>query len=245
MRIRLTAMTHKGLVRDHNEDCLGWAGWAMSGEVTAPTALEIDVTETLVAVVCDGMGGHASGETASRMAASMLTAPGALATATEDAVRDLLQRTSDAINAAAREEPFLTGMGSTVVGVVVRPDGSALVFNVGDSRCYRVEGQYLAQLSVDHRSDPHSSAITQALGAGSSSALAPDFFECEVPDDPGLILCTDGLDDYTEATAIESCVINGGFEVVHNLCSLALSGQAGDNVSVMQVRAIQSRGECL
>lgn len=240
MRIRLSAMTHKGLVRDHNEDCLGWSGWAMSGEVTAPTVVEIDVTVPIVAVVCDGMGGHASGETASRMAATLLTAPGALTEPTADAVGDLLQRTSDAINEAAEKQPFLTGMGSTVVGAVVRPDGSALVFNIGDSRCYRIEGQYLAQLSVDHRSDPHSSAITQALGAGGKAALAPDFFECEVPDEPGLIFCTDGLDDYTDATAIESCVVQGSSDVVANLCSLALSGQAGDNVSVMQIIAIES-----
>lgn len=235
MRVRLTAMTHRGLVRDHNEDSLGWAGWALSGENTASITQELDVVAPVVAVVCDGMGGHASGETASRMSASLLTAPGRLTATTEEAVTALIQQTSEAINNAADRQPILAGMGCTVVGVVIRPDGTALVFNVGDSRCYRVEGQYLAQLSVDHRSDPDSSALTQALGGGRRMMLAPDFFECEIPPDPGLILCTDGLDDYAQLTDIEARVLKSGDGLVNGLRDLALAGGGGDNVSVLQV----------
>lgn len=232
-------MTHRGLVRDHNEDSIGWAGWALSGDDTACITQEFDVIAPLVVVVCDGMGGHSGGETASRMSAAMLTAPGRLAAPAEDAVTALIQLTSEAVNDAADHQPILAGMGCTVVGVVIRPDGSSLVFNVGDSRCYRAEGQYLAQLSVDHRRDPHASALTQALGGGRRTTLAPDFFECVIPPDPGLILCTDGLDDYVEQSAIEACVVASGAGLVERLRDLALAGGGGDNVSILQVTVIE------
>ncbi|HEY9310688.1 PP2C family serine/threonine-protein phosphatase [Williamsia sp.] len=238
MRVRISAVTHRGLVRDHNEDCLGWSGWAMNGEVTQPLSLELTIAEPLVVVVCDGMGGHAGGETASRLATTLLTAPGACVDPTETGVTALLQQASDAINTAAEHRPDLTGMGCTSVGVVVRPDGSALVFNVGDSRCYRIEGRYLAQLSVDHR-HPVSGGLTQALGGGRRVILEPDYFSCDLPSGPGLLLCTDGLDDYAEFSDIEALVLRGGPHLVTGLRDLALSGKGGDNVSILQVSMIE------
>lgn len=139
-------------MRDHNEDCIDWSGWALHGEVTQRMSMELTITEPTAVVVCDGMGGHAAGETAWRLAATLITAPGPLGEATEESVTALLQRVSDAINDAALSDPTLAGMGCTVVGLVLHPDGNVCVFNVGDSRCYRLEGQCLAQLSVDHRS---------------------------------------------------------------------------------------------
>ncbi len=237
MRVRITALTHRGLVRDHNEDCIGWSGWAMNGEVTQPLSVEVEIVEPFVVVVCDGMGGHAGGETASRIATSMLTEGAACEAGTEEAVTALIQRASDAINDAAETIPFLSGMGCTAVGLVVHPSGEALVFNIGDSRCYRVEGRYLAQLSVDHR-EPASNALTQALGGGRRMILQPDFFRCALPGDPGLILCTDGLDDYADFVDIEDHVLAGGPDLVAGLRDLALAGKGGDNVSIVQVSLI-------
>lgn len=192
------------------------------------------VAQPTVVAVCDGMGGHAGGEVASRLATTLLTAPGALAEPTEQAMTALLQQTSDAINDTAEARPELGGMGCTAVGAVLTPDGRALVFNVGDSRCYRLDGRDLVQLSVDHE-QPGSGALTQALGGGQRMTLAPSYFACDLPTDPGLILCTDGLDDYAEAAEIETRVVAGGHDLVSGLRDLALAGRAGDNISVMQV----------
>lgn len=237
MRLRITALTHRGLVRDHNEDCIGWAGWAMNGEVTQPLSVELEIGEPFVIVVCDGMGGHAGGETASRLATSLLTEPTACAAGTQEAVTALVQQASDAINDAADENPMLAGMGCTAVGLVVQPNAEVLVFNVGDSRCYRVEGRYLAQLSVDHR-EPASGALTQALGGGRRMVLQPDYFSCSLPADQGLILCTDGLDDYASFADIEARALRGGPGLVAGLRDLALAGKGGDNVSIVQVSLI-------
>jgi serine/threonine protein phosphatase PrpC len=241
MHVRVSAVTHRGLVREHNEDCVGLSGWAMTGETTQAISIELEVSEPVVVVVCDGMGGHKSGEAASRLAAAILTTPEAGWAATEDSMTKLVQQTSDAINNAAQQKPELGGMGSTVVGLALRPDGTALVFNIGDSRCYRVEGRYLAQLSVDHRQIV-TGALTQALGGGRRVILEPDFFDCTLPPDPGLILCTDGLDDYAEFPDIEQCVIRAGPDLVTRLRDLALAGQGGDNVTVMQISAIEEGG---
>ncbi|WP_139334990.1 PP2C family serine/threonine-protein phosphatase [Mycobacterium sp. GA-1841] len=239
-RVRITALTHRGLVRDHNEDCVGWSGWAFNGEVTQPVSMEMEIAAPSVVVVCDGMGGHAAGETASRLAATLITAPGALGPATTQSVTALLQQVSDTINDVAVKDPALTGMGCTVVGAVLYPGGTALVFNVGDSRCYRVEGQYLAQLSVDHR-DATSNGLTQALGGGGRIFLEPDFFECRLPSEPGLLLCSDGLDDYADPLEIEKQVLSAGSTLEMDLRDLALRGGGGDNVTIVSVNTAEER----
>jgi PPM family protein phosphatase len=238
MRIRIAAVTHRGLVRDHNEDCIGWTGWALNGETPQPLSIEFELVEPVAVVVCDGMGGHAAGETASRLATARLTAPGIYATSDMESVTHQIQLTSDVINDAAQNNPTYAGMGCTVVGLVLRPDGTALVFNIGDSRCYRVEGQYLAQLSVDHRK-PGTSTLTQALGGGLRVVVEPDFYECEIPSAQGLILCSDGLDDYAEFSEIEQSVLRGGPELVAELRDLALAGGGGDNVTIVQVTKVE------
>ncbi|WP_431240987.1 PP2C family protein-serine/threonine phosphatase (plasmid) [Mycolicibacterium aichiense] len=210
----------------------------MTGEITVPINIELEIAEPVILAVCDGMGGHSGGETASRLAVTMLTMPGSAGGGGQAAVKQLLQQASDAINDAAQQLPQLHGMGCTVVGVVLTPDGRALIFNVGDSRCYRVEGQYLAQLSVDHR-NPSSGGLTQALGGGRREILQPDFFQCDLPPAPGLFLCSDGLDDYTAFEEVERLIVTGGPELAADLCHLALAGGGGDNVSILQIASVQ------
>ncbi|MGX7724558.1 PP2C family protein-serine/threonine phosphatase [Rhodococcus sp. 5G237] len=237
--VRFTGTTDRGLVRTNNEDCIGWNGWSLRGRAPAPLALEIRIERPTVIVVADGMGGHAGGEEASRIACEVLTAPGALvhsesAAATREPIRALIQEASDTINSAAEENRELHGMGCTVAGVVVHPNGSVLVFNVGDSRVYRVEGEYLAQLTVDHRSSS-SNALTQALGGGRRVVLEPDFFDCHIPDGPGLVLCTDGLDDYADQAAMETACVENPVDLPLVLRDLAFAGGGGDNVTVVQL----------
>ena len=241
--VAISAITHRGHVRAHNEDSLGWAGWSMSGSETGSLRAELAVTEPTLVVVCDGMGGHAGGAQASRMACELLTAPGAVygesVAELTASLRSRLQFTSDAINDRSLEQPELAGMGCTVVGVAIIPDGHAIVFNVGDSRCYRLEDQYLAQLSVDHRR-LGGNRLLQALGGGVRVILEPDFFDCPLPTDLGLLLCTDGLDDYAAQNEIEQLLLAAEPDVPARLRDLALRGGGGDNVTIVQVSAVTS-----
>ncbi|WP_019931272.1 PP2C family serine/threonine-protein phosphatase [Nocardia sp. BMG111209] len=241
-RIRVTAVTHRGLIRAGNEDCLGWNGWSCAGGAPAPFRLDLDITRRTVIVVCDGMGGHAGGVEAGRMACELLTDP--LAPETADpaadpatAIRALLQRVSDTLNDTAAARPELAGMGCTVAGLAIEPDGTALVFNVGDSRAYRREGRYLAQLTVDHRR-PGSNRLVQALGGGRRLILTPDFFTCPLPAAPGILLCTDGLDDYAEPAAVEAAALTETGDPVPRLRDLALAAGGGDNVTIVGVETL-------
>ncbi|KJF24925.1 MULTISPECIES: PP2C family protein-serine/threonine phosphatase [Rhodococcus] len=239
--VRVSGLTHHGAVRTNNEDGIGWLGWSLRG--MSPTVWETDVlvTAPVTLVVCDGMGGHAAGEEASRLACEMLTTPGyfdhiADAQSAREAVRVLVQRTSDSINDLSDQQPYLRGMGCTVAGVVVFPDGSALVFNVGDSRVYCMDGDYLGQLTVDHRS-ADTNALTQALGGGRRVVLEPAFFECRIPGKPGLLLCTDGLDDYADELDIERLMAGDSNNILCELRDLALSGGGGDNITLARITA--------
>ncbi|KAF0845283.1 PP2C family protein-serine/threonine phosphatase [Nocardia caishijiensis] len=239
-RVSVTAITHRGAIREDNEDCVGWSGWSLSGNETSSLSIESTIHEPMLIVVCDGMGGHAGGAQASRMACELLTAPGGV---TGDSVAELtaalrarLQLTSDAINDRADAQPELAGMGCTVVGAAITPDGHAVVFNVGDSRCYRLEDRYLAQLSVDHRR-MGGNTLLQALGGGLRVILEPDFFDCPLPTHPGLLLCTDGLDDYADQREIEQLLLADPTDVPARLRDLALRGGGGDNVTIVQVAA--------
>lgn len=242
IRLRISATTHRGHTRAANEDCLGWAGWSLGGGAPAVLRMELEVIRPTVIVVCDGMGGHAGGTEASRLACELLTDPDALDPAEVErdpvaVIRTLLQRTSDTLNETATGRPALTGMGCTVAGILVQPDGSALVFNVGDARAYRREDRYLAQLTVDHRSRG-SNRLEQALGGGRRIILEPDFFACPLPGAPGILLCTDGLADYAASTELEAVARAADGDLVTRWRDLALNGGGGDNITIVQVETL-------
>jgi PPM family protein phosphatase len=157
-----------------------------------------------LAVVADGMGGHAGGEVASRVALDAIRA--AL-----DAGADLpaaIQSANGAILSEAGAQPELTGMGTTVVAILRRGD-SYVVANVGDSRAYRIDADGITQLTHDHsfiaeavRSGHLSeqeavrsqwrNAVTRAVGT--DSAVEVDVFGPFRADASHLVLlCTDGL----------------------------------------------------
>jgi protein phosphatase len=147
LRVRFAGETHVGMTRTHNED-----------------AYHLPVDERL-AVVADGMGGHASGEIASRMAVETVVEY-FRDTAEELAVtwpfkidregRSDINRLVTAVKLAnlriheqATRDPACKGMGTTVVGALFLDD-KVVVGHVGDSRFYRVRNGEITQLTEDH-----------------------------------------------------------------------------------------------
>ncbi len=121
VRYTAAALTDVGSKRPSNEDAFGYSA------------------EQGVYVVCDGMGGAAAGEIASSMAVEVvlqgLSRRAESQASLEHQVAEAIHAANEAIYTRARENHQLSGMGTTLVGLVV--DGSrVLVFNVGDSRCY-------------------------------------------------------------------------------------------------------------
>ena len=170
-----SARSAVGLVRQGNED-------------------SAFISPQLIAVA-DGMGGHAAGEVASRIAVQVLQRLAPTLTATdvdEDSVSDLLMHSLHSIDAdiaaVTEEEIEKRGMGTTLTALLIR-DKYVSLLHVGDSRCYRLRGNTLEQLSNDHTvvqelldqgaisqseaaEHPQRSMLTQALrGDGDGHAL--------------------------------------------------------------------------
>ena len=183
-----------GLVRQGNEDSA-----FTSGQLIA---------------VADGMGGHAAGEVASRIAVQVLQklAPTLAADdIDEDSVEDLLMHSLHSIDAeiaaVTEEEIEKRGMGTTLTALLIRNKTISLL-HVGDSRCYRLRGNTLEQLSNDHTviqellnqgaiseaeamEHPQRSMLTQALRGDGDVIPVLQLYEVKKGD--RYLLCSDGL----------------------------------------------------
>ena len=117
-----------------------------------------------LAIVADGMGGHACGEVASRMTVTLFRDAVAdartviesydacadrNATAVRAVLRDAMRRCSRAVFDEAQRDPGKHGMGTTCSALVVT-GGTAFVAHVGDSRIYRIRDKRIVQVTRDH-----------------------------------------------------------------------------------------------
>ncbi len=125
----------------------------------------------LVAVLADGMGGHAGGDVASRtVCETFLQAYDAAGAgmSTTDCLLHALQLCNDAVAEQIATNPMLSGMGSTVIGVVFGPDGAQWI-SVGDSPLYLFRQGEIALLNADHSLAPE---LDQLAAAGLMSVQA-------------------------------------------------------------------------
>lgn len=160
--------------------------------------------------VADGMGGHAGGDIASRIAVDVLD-EGTIEAADDHAaqLRAAFHAAHSAILRAAAADTALSGMGTTLTALRFRPDGSCLVAHVGDSRAYRLRGGSLQQLTRDQtwvqrqvdtgllseaeaKAHPYAALLTCALGV---DRIELDVQIIEPDCQPGdtFLLCSDGL----------------------------------------------------
>lgn len=234
-------LTHVGLVRSGNEDVVAFA---------FPRRTDPGSAIDLVALVADGMGGHAAGEVASRMAADIIMARVTSARSfTPDVLYDAIMAANAAVFVQSRSDPGLSGMGTTVTAAVVA--GRELYLgHVGDSRAYIVSAGKARQISEDHSLvadmlrqgvitedeaavSPHRNVITRALGR--REELQPDVYASGLPLCAGemLLLCSDGVSDLltledlarltTRRTPGEAC---------DAIVEAALAAGGHDNISI-------------
>ena len=191
MLVRAGSSTDVGRVRDHNEDSL--------------------IAGSRVFAVADGMGGHAAGEVASRLVVEALAELEEHPPSRPDDVAAVLARANQRILDAVAEHPELRGMGTTATGVTVVDAGGRehwVVFNVGDSRVYRLADNRMHQVTRDHSevrelldagllrasevaTHPLRNVITRSLGTDP----APEADVWVLAPTPGerFVVCSDGL----------------------------------------------------
>jgi protein phosphatase len=173
-------------------------------------------------VVADGMGGHGAGNVASRIAVEDMAACAALRPLFAEAVLTALEHA----NAHIIERDEANRMGTTAAGVAALETVSGehlMVFNIGDSRVYRLAGGRLEQLTVDHsqvqelvvagvitreqaRTHPRRNVVTRALG---SDAGHPDHWLLPVISGERYLICSDGLTGELSDQAIEPLLASG------------------------------------
>lgn len=230
VRVHVAAVSHRGVVRKANEDCVGFAGWTIRSPGARSLHLDIDIADPVDFVVADGLGGHRGGSEASRIAVdTFLAAQGSLV--------DRVDAAAAAVHERVTLDPLLRGMGTTLVGLRVEPSGTAVVFNVGDSRAYRFADGYLGQLSVDDRpsiqTESTTGIVTQVIGGRERTAI--DLHESPLVLGAGdrILLCTDGLSDVLDDDRISTYLLHDGVEAAHQLLAATLAEGAPDNVSFL------------
>lgn len=159
--------------------------------------------------VADGMGGHARGDVASAMAIEALRPFVGGSPRRPDILEAV--RLADQQIAAQVTDPTHAGMGTTLCGIVTSLEGGAdslLVFNIGDSRIYRLRNGQLAQLTHDHsvvqelvdqgsisaseaEQHPERNVVTRSLGSG--EVLDIDWWLHEPHPGDRILICSDGL----------------------------------------------------
>ena len=249
--LRATAFTHPGAVRRGNEDAIAVGDWITSAPMASAAVLEHRVAAPLICLVADGMGGHAAGEVASRAVAEHLTRRSAEAT-DEGAVAQLLRQANEGLFALMAEHPAWYGMGTTVAGIVLAPSG-LIVFNVGDSRVYRIEGSHLVQLSTDDTPGPKlpdgrtalytSSIISQVLGGYGPDVpkerIVPHVLREPLADGARYLICSDGLTDLLDRPAIEQLLEEDDQVGAQALFEAAMARGGDDNISLLLLRLQQ------
>lgn len=211
------------------------------------------VLQNQVFVIADGMGGHASGEVASRVCTDVLTASfetqhfGGTSEPDVPWRGDQLVRAIKTANAAiyaqSRQDPKLEGMGTTVVAARFSPNKRQVcVGHVGDSRCYRIRRGVIRQLTIDHTLEnagyrgKGKHRLTRALGVRSDVEVdllidTPEGGDCYV-------LCSDGLSKMLSDDRIRDiALVNSDIEVaVRALVAEANARGGKDNITVILVR---------
>ncbi|NTW06251.1 MAG: Stp1/IreP family PP2C-type Ser/Thr phosphatase [Syntrophaceae bacterium] len=242
MDLTAVGKTDRGLVRVNNED-------------------EFYLDEKLgLLVVADGMGGHASGEVASKLAVNVIRdyfqGPQKIIGRSNPAYSEATNKLNCAIRLAnqavyevAQSSPVLKGMGTTIVAVLLTGNKLSIA-HIGDSRAYLLRAGNIDQLTDDHtmvneqvrrdiitkeeadRSEMKN-VLTKALGI--SAKMEADLDELTMFGDDILFLCTDGLNTMvTDEDVLKIISHKGDFGAACDLLINAANKKGGkDNITVV------------
>lgn len=245
--IKVHGITDVGLVRKNNQDAYAVKNQTASGHT--------------LCVVCDGMGGAAGGQLASRIAVSTfmeemekLLVQSMSPEQLRDASACAVSLANQGIRAAAGESPEYNGMGTTLVSAVSYGDG-AVITNVGDSRAYHITPGGITRVTRDHslvqrmvergditaeeaRRHPNRNVITRALGPDIDAEC--DGYICPMAAGDYLLLCTDGLVNTVNDQEMLFEVLHSGSleQALERLFQIARDRGAPDNVTAVLLQIL-------
>ncbi|GIV22612.1 MAG: LysM peptidoglycan-binding domain-containing protein [Bacteroidia bacterium] len=237
--VEVSAATHPGKVRQENEDFF-YHG---------------PIPQGYVVIVCDGMGGHAAGEVAARIAAETIyqflqEAP---PTPPEDLLKDALLAAHHRILLYAQANPHHKNLGSTAVVVLITPQ-EVLHAHVGDSRLYLYNKGQLSLLTHDDSlvqellrgglispeqalHHPQKNVLSQCLGQ-SQGTPEPHVAKCPLPRKGIFLLCTDGFSNALSQEEIIDILADNTLNLAQKaekLVEQAVAQAGYDNTTVLLV----------
>ena len=240
-RYLAAARTDVGRKREHNED-------------------SFLVNEDLgLYVICDGMGGHAGGETASRLAVQTIERELLSAKLRTDdpfvpesplaetplagALREAIEGACAAVFRTSRANPELAGMGTTCISLLIRGE-HALVGHVGDSRAYLVRDGDVHQLSDDHslvneqvragllsEEEAKHSRLKNIItrSVGFEEDVLVDVLGVETQAGDRFLLCSDGLSNLMENEEIRDALLMNPLDKVPQVLIQLANARGGDD----------------
>jgi PPM family protein phosphatase len=238
MRLDIAGLTDIGRKRKRNEDSFSitkFGDWTLC-------------------IVADGMGGHIGGDTASRLALEGgQTGFAAEQASVGDRLLNCVEQANVLVWREAENQPRLMGMGTTFVGLAIRPEQFQVV-HVGDSRAYLAQLASIQQLTVDHSwvgeqvaigkmtmeeaaKHPYRGAITRCVGC--QPTVEPDLQpEQALSEGAVLVLCSDGLTTHVSDEEIRDVALaEGAVAACQKLIGLANERGGIDNITVIVARA--------
>ena len=247
MKRLFAGLSDQGLVRKANQD-----------------SYHIDEQEGRFFIVADGMGGHAGGEEASRIATEtireFLTENWQASLQPRDLLEKALLKANRDIIQNQKDFPERADMGTTVVVVIFPEEGQPWCAHIGDSRLYRWRDATLDQITEDHtwisqavksgllttdqaRRHPWRHVLAQCLGREELEEIGLQALELQEGDQ--LLLCSDGL---TEELADDKIAAlfqqNQDCEAVTSTLVEAAKEEGGqDNITVVLVSLGSREGE--
>ena len=214
---------------------------------------------TVLCVVCDGMGGAKSGNVASSLAVDVFVqeikrtwTPDMDSEKKEQMLRNAVKLTNFTVYDQAQQFEEFAGMGTTLVAALVSGKKLTLV-NVGDSRAYSIRSEGVKQLTVDHslvqmmisrgeltpeqaRRYPGKNLITRAIGP--ETVVECDIYHRRTEKGECLLLCTDGLSNLVDDQEILFEIVHGANKQTgcERLLDIAKNRGAPDNVTCVLVQ---------
>ena len=203
-------------------------------------------------VVCDGMGGAAAGEVASKMAVEAMLQAMNHGPLTQETFQQAVDAANSRVHHSAEQDPSRAGMGTTLVAMATR-GGHAWVAHVGDSRCYRFRDGKLERLTRDHslvdeqvrlgqltpaqaEVSPMRNVITRAVGT--QDEVDADVIDFVVTQGDLYLLASDGLMREVDDQRIAGILHTAGD--LQQTCAqlIETANQAGgrDNITCVLVR---------
>lgn len=245
MKLRFGVKSDKGMVREINEDSCK----VISGYPGVPSAF----------IVADGMGGHNSGEIASKLAVDfisdyILSSPSSFTGENDipSEISRMIEKANSSIYSSSMEHANNYGMGTTLT-VAIEVTKKLYIGHIGDSRAYVVRHGGIEQITTDHsfieeliksgtltreeaENHPKKNVITRALGCIES--IESDIYIYDIIENDIFIICTDGLTNMLGEDVIKNMAqqFDDPQEACDRMVEAANKNGGNDNITVVVIR---------